>query len=113
MVNKLTNGREKQQRMSTPFILVPRKGVVKLIMNFYGSAEGKHPSPWMPCALTELAKQIHQQGSLGHLPGFSDQAERTAACNRWIPMHWTSENSHHKQGCSSLELTYWHLKRTI
>lgn len=107
MVNKLTNGREKQQRKSTPFILVHRKGVVKLIMNFYGSAEGKHPSPWMPCALTELAKQIHQQGLLAIY-----RDSRIKRSRRQLATDGSRCTGHRKiptivkQGCSSLGSTY-------
>lgn len=82
MGKQLTNGREKQQRMTTSFLLEYQKGVVKLIMNFCGSAEGKHPSP-MDAVRTNAAGHTNSPTAiLGHLPGFSDQAERTEACNR-------------------------------
>lgn len=54
-------GKRNLRECSRCFILVDQNVDVKLIMNFWGSAEGKHPSPWMPCPLAELSKQTRQQ----------------------------------------------------
>lgn len=97
--------------MLRSFILVDQKGDVKLIKNFWGPAEGKHPSPWMPCPLAELSKQTRQQRVLViHQDSRIKPSRRMLANNGSILMHRGVGGFHQGQGCSSRTTTCRHLQ---